>query len=210
MIHGMDSDALHLGCGNVYKEGFVNVDVGDCRLDVEHNLNSVPYPFETGRFHLILANHVLEHLEKDHWMSILGELHRISAPNAMWEFRSPYGLSDNFVTDPTHRMALSPRSFDYFDPTRPHGSLGAIYGIATELRVRDGRLIRGDRYGQDVYHRLQVIKPGTPIVDSPELPSYLHTDESGLRVIIRNTLASRPRGRRLLVQIRRVSGTQGR
>jgi hypothetical protein len=205
----MGLDALHIGCGNVYKDGFVNVDVGDCRVDVEHDLNDVPYPFEADRFRLVLANHVLEHLDKDRWMSIISELYRISAPNAMWEFRSPYGLSDNFVTDPTHRMALSPRSFDYFDPTRPHGKLGAIYGIDAELRVRDGRLIRGDRYGEDVYHRLQVIKPGAPLVDSPALPSYLYTDESELRVIVRNSLANRPRGRRLLTRIRRVTGAEG-
>jgi hypothetical protein len=198
----MNSNALHLGCGSVYKDGFVNVDTGDCRVDVRHDLNVVPYPFGSDRFRLILANHVLEHLDKDQWMALIDELYRISAPNAMWEFRSPYGLSDNFVTDPTHRMALSPRSFDYFDPTKAHGRLGAIYRVKAEVRVRDGRLIRSDRYGPDVYHRLQVVKAGTPIDEAAVLPSYLFTEESDLRVAVRSSLATRPRGRRLLERAR--------
>ena len=41
---------LNLGCGNDYKDGFVNVDIGNCKKDLEHNLEIFPYPFEDDQF----------------------------------------------------------------------------------------------------------------------------------------------------------------
>jgi hypothetical protein len=85
-------------------------------------------------------------------------LHRISAPGAIWEVRAPYAMSDNFFTDPTHSMPLTPRSFDYFDPTRELGRLGQIYGLGFELRVLQSGLQQNKPYGPDVVFRVQVVK----------------------------------------------------
>lgn len=182
----LTSKALHIGCGNNHREGFVNLDRGDCAADVVHDLESIPYPFPSDHFELIIANHTLEHLDMERWPEIIAELWRISAPNAIWEFRSPYALSDNFATDPTHRLPLTPRSFDYFDETRHLGALGHIYGFRPSLRVLTGSLVWGDRNGDDVYHRLLVVKPPVPIRLPPELPAYLYRPEPRLMSRIRD------------------------
>jgi hypothetical protein len=184
LSHAPESGAarLHIGCGDDYRNGFVNLDRGECRADVYHDLNHVPYPFDDHTFELIIANQTLEHLSRESWVPIVVELYRISRPNAVWEFRSPYALSDNFATDPTHRMALTPRTFDYFDPTRDLSRFGRIYGMDCDLRVLTGTLIPTDRHGPDVYHRLLVVKaeqvkPQVP----PELPAFLYQPEPALQ-----------------------------
>lgn len=174
------STFLHIGCGDDYRAGFVNLDRGECKADVKHDLERIPYPFPSERFTLIVANQTLEHLDIDKWPGIVAELWRISTANAIWEFRSPYALSDNFATDPTHRLPLTPRSFDYFDETRPLGTLGRIYGFRPTLRVLTAARIFGDRYGDDVYHRLLVVKPPTPIEIPARLPEYLYRPEPRL------------------------------
>jgi len=152
---------LNLGCGNDYRQGFVNLDSGNCPADVHHDLNAVPYPFEDNQFSYILAQHALEHVDRSKWFEIVRELHRISKPGAIWEVKTPYALSDNFFTDPTHSMPFTPRTFDYFDKTKALGELGTIYGINIELRVLEARLVENQPNGPDVYFKILVIKDGS-------------------------------------------------
>lgn len=163
------SDKLHLGCGDVYLDGWVNVDMGDCRVDVVHNLDQLPYPFDDNTFSVIIGNHVIEHLDQRKWPDIVAELYRISRPNAIWEFRCPYALSDNYATDPTHKNPLSARSFNYFDPTKPpHGRLGQIYGFQANLRVLIGTQLDVGKYGPDLHFRLLVVKEDLAPIQVPE------------------------------------------
>jgi hypothetical protein len=163
------SDKLHLGCGDTYLPGWVNVDIGECKADVIHNLDQIPYPFEENQFSVIIANHVIEHLDRARWPEIIAELYRISAPNAIWDFRCPYAFSDNYATDPTHKNPLSARSFNYFDSTLlPHGRLGEIYGFRAKLRVLIGRKIDIGEYGPDLHFRLLVVKEELAPIRIPE------------------------------------------
>ncbi|MGO9971658.1 MAG: hypothetical protein ACLP01_02270 [Solirubrobacteraceae bacterium] len=171
------STLLHIGCGDDYRLGFVNLDRGECDADIHHDLEVVPYPLPSDHFTLVIANQTLEHLDVRMWPQIVAELWRISAPNAVWELRSPYAMSDNFATDPTHRMPLTTRSFDYYDSTRPLGALGRIYGFGPSLRVLTAKRIYGDRHGDDVYHRLLVVKPPAPVVVPSRLPDHLYNGE---------------------------------
>lgn len=149
---------LNLGCGNNYREGFVNLDDGNCRADVYHDLNVVPYPFEDNQFSYILAQQVLEHVNRSKWFDIVRELHRISKPNAIWEVMTPYALSDNFFTDPTHSMPFTLRTFDFFDKTKALSELGTIYGIDFELQVLEAQLVENPPNGPDVHFRIMVLK----------------------------------------------------
>ncbi|MFZ3090382.1 MAG: class I SAM-dependent methyltransferase [Nitrospirota bacterium] len=55
---------LDLGCGNRKVAGAIGVDcIGYPVVDVVHDLNQFPYPFEDASFDAVVLNHVIEHLE---------------------------------------------------------------------------------------------------------------------------------------------------
>lgn len=50
---------INLGCGNDYREGYVNVDKGAVPKDYNYNLNNYPWPFQSDQYEEILAYHGL-------------------------------------------------------------------------------------------------------------------------------------------------------
>jgi predicted SAM-dependent methyltransferase len=52
---------LHIGCGSIYKEGWVNVDLAGTRVDLPWNL-AEPLPFPPRSVDAIFHEHLLEHL----------------------------------------------------------------------------------------------------------------------------------------------------
>ena len=107
---------LELGCGPLKRVPHsVTVDFNPKSVaDVIHDLNVLPYPFPDNEFDIVIAEHVMEHL--DDLLKIYEELHRIIKPGGVLYIEVPHFSSSNFFTDPTHRHAFSSRSFDYFDP----------------------------------------------------------------------------------------------
>ena len=72
----MKYNKLHLGCGEIKKEGYINIDWKKSTYpDVLYDLNKHPYPFKDNTFEVIEAIHVLEHLDKP--FEVMMELHRI-------------------------------------------------------------------------------------------------------------------------------------
>lgn len=108
---------LNLGCGRDIREGWVNLD--QARLpgvDVVHNLERVPLPFDDGHFDHIHAKDVLEHVE---YIPLLAELHRILRPGGTLQIQVPHFTSaDNFI-DPTHKKQFSIRTFEFFVKDSP-------------------------------------------------------------------------------------------
>ncbi|HLJ69543.1 MAG TPA: methyltransferase domain-containing protein [Chloroflexota bacterium] len=70
---------LHLGSGDRYKEGWVNVDLVGHRVDLPWNLNR-PLPLETGTVDAVFHEHVLEHLTLERGLALLEECHRVLRP----------------------------------------------------------------------------------------------------------------------------------
>jgi cyclopropane fatty-acyl-phospholipid synthase-like methyltransferase len=126
--------ALNLGCGDNYIEStdeinWVNLDNGNCRKDVSIDLEKTPYSeFENDTFDRIQALQVLEHISRDKFIDVIRELYRISNDGALWLITVPYGLSNNFITDPTHKMPFSMQTFDYFTEGMKLRENGKIYG----------------------------------------------------------------------------------
>lgn len=56
---------LNLGCGDVKKEGYLNIDLYGSP-DLIHDI-SQPLPFEDNSIDEIYASHVVEHLSRDEW-----------------------------------------------------------------------------------------------------------------------------------------------
>ncbi len=80
---------LNLGCGEVKKVGYINVDWSPLNTpDIVHNLNVLPYPFEDNSFELIEMYHVLEHLDKP--FEIMRELHRILKDDGILHIKVPH------------------------------------------------------------------------------------------------------------------------
>jgi len=88
---------LNIGCENEYRQGWVNLDINKkVKADIYHDLDKFPYPFNDNEFDIILASHVLEHL--DDISKVMKELYRISKDKGIIylevpHFSNPFALS---------------------------------------------------------------------------------------------------------------------
>ncbi len=123
---------LNLGCGNDYREGFWNVDRGKCKVDEWVDIRQqLPWPAES--FDYIVANHVLEHMPRELFFRIFGNIHRVLAKNGLFEFQVPKAGSDNYWTDPTHIMPFTNRTMDFVIAGKQLRENGIIYGADYEF-----------------------------------------------------------------------------
>jgi predicted SAM-dependent methyltransferase len=109
---------LDLGCGNSKNTGFVGVDSLPLpNVDVVHDLNTLPYPFEDNVVDEVILSQVLEHLVNP--LNVMEELFRICKNGAKITIGVPYFRSFYAVIDPTHRNFFGVYWFNYFDPRHP-------------------------------------------------------------------------------------------
>lgn len=109
-----DRKMLDLGCGIRKREGAIGVDIIESdAVDLVHDLNVYPYPFEDSLFDDILMDNSIEHL--DDIVKTMEELWRISKPGAKITIKVPYFRS-HYAIDPTHKHYFVAHSFYYFDP----------------------------------------------------------------------------------------------
>lgn len=115
---------LNLGCGRYPKPGFINVDWVDVPgVDVVHDLTRLPFPFESGSFRRIEADHVIEHLPDV--FEVMRELHRLLAPQGELVIRVPH-FSRGF-SHPEHKRGFDATFPYYFNPDFPGGYAGVHF-----------------------------------------------------------------------------------
>ena len=106
---------LELGCGTVPSAGYVHHDRKrhSPHVDVVHDLNELPWPWEDESCEEILALDVFEHLHlmPEQW---LRECHRILVSGGVLRLRVPVFGSPWHLMDPTHVRGFDPLNFDYF------------------------------------------------------------------------------------------------
>ena len=103
---------LNLGCGLDVREGWVNLD--SCALpgvDVVHDIEKLPLPFDDETFGCILAKDVLEHVE---YIEILKDLSRILSSGGKLNIQVPHFSSVANYIDPTHKKRFSIQTFEFF------------------------------------------------------------------------------------------------
>lgn len=124
---------LYLGAGQKRLAGYTHVDVvaGD-GIDLAHDLNERPWPWEDDSIAMITAEDVVEHLEID-LMTFCNEAWRVMKPGGELFIRTPHHQGDSSWIDPTHRWHLNEQSFDYLDPER---HWGRAYPHYTERKWR--------------------------------------------------------------------------
>tara|TARA_B100000214_G_C23945756_1_gene617910 strand:+ start:1098 stop:1553 length:456 start_codon:yes stop_codon:yes gene_type:complete len=149
---------LNIGCGNDYMEGWTNLDCGDCRCDISHDIEVTPWPIESNSIKEVLMKHVLEHVSRENFINVIRELYRVCSAGAKIHIQVPYAGSDNFWTDPTHKMPITTRTLDYFDRNKQLGENGKIYGWHDVDFSVVSQLVDNPPNGPDVFFYISVNK----------------------------------------------------
>ena len=104
---------LHLGCGCVKKEGWINVD-SQARVnpDVVTDLSQFPWPFESNSADEIYSSHVFEHIVDA--VGVMNECFRILKPGGTLEVIVPFAMTYAHMTDPTHCRPWTDTTVKYF------------------------------------------------------------------------------------------------
>lgn len=126
-LGGVVAVIVNLGCGNRVFPGAVNVDRAPLAgVDVVHDLDVYPWPFESSSVDEILALHVFEHIEDP--LDFMAECHRILKLGGQLRIEVPHWQHRNAFTDPTHRRFCTEDTFHYWVPgTWPESIAGAAY-----------------------------------------------------------------------------------
>lgn len=125
----MSAIIINIGCGKTRIPGSMGVDRVDIPgyVDVVHDLNVTPYPFEANFADEIHFYHVLEHL--DNPVEKLEEIHRVLKPAGVLYMRVPHFSSNGAFTDITHKRPFSYFSFDIFE-------MGAYHEYYSKVRFK--------------------------------------------------------------------------
>jgi len=120
---------LNLGAGNDIKDGYINHDIVDLSgIDVVHNLNSYPWPWDDNSVDEIIAFDLLEHL--DDFILVMEELYRVMKPEGVLHIKVPYWNSAFTYMDPTHKRGFHEKTFHFFDPSNEMCQLRHYYSNA--------------------------------------------------------------------------------
>ena len=109
---------LNLGCGHKVLDGYVNVDKFDLyNVDIKHDLEQFPYPFDDNSIEEIILSHVLEHIgqDPDVFINILKEIYRICKNQALINIAVPHPRHEAFISDPTHVRPITVLGLSLFD-----------------------------------------------------------------------------------------------
>jgi SAM-dependent methyltransferase len=119
---------LNLGCGSQPLTGYTNLDlVSQPGVDIAHNLDDTPWPFDDSTADEIRAFDVFEHVDKP--LEFVAECWRILAPGGQLYIHTSYWRSQNSYTDPTHKRFCTEMTFDYWIKGTDYFSrYGAAYG----------------------------------------------------------------------------------
>lgn len=115
---------LHIGCGNIYKKGYVNIDAYNTGA-ADLNVLADKLPFPDNSVELIENYHLLEHLSRLECLRALKEWYRVLKPNGKLIIEVPNLIKhmDVFLkSDYKERWEIASGGFN-------HGLIQAIYGL---------------------------------------------------------------------------------
>jgi len=109
--------ALDIGCGKRKLKGALGIDKQEeSEADVVHDLNIFPWPLETNGFDIIIAQHILEHLNDI--SKVMNEIYRVSKPHSILVIQAPYFRSVEAFTDLTHKHFFTVHSLDFLPSSK--------------------------------------------------------------------------------------------
>jgi SAM-dependent methyltransferase len=105
---------LNIGAGRDILPDYINQDIVNLPgINVVHDLNEYPWPWEENQFEKILALDVLEHLND--FTKAIEEIYRILADSGEVTIRVPYWNHSCAYIDPTHKRGFHEHTFHFFD-----------------------------------------------------------------------------------------------
>ena len=108
---------LNMGCGTDIRDGYVNLDIVKKEgVDVVHNLNKYPYPFDDNTFDEVIVDNVLEHL--DNTIKAIEEIYRLCKNNAKVYIAVPNYNAYHFFSNPQHKLFFNYETFDFLSQNK--------------------------------------------------------------------------------------------
>lgn len=128
---------LNLGCGQKHLEGYINIDM-IAPADLVCKIGKEPLPFEDNSVEAIEADNFLEHLSNEEFLYTLNEAWRVMKPRGVFRIRVPDAVRwpNGAFGDPTHKMFLTERTFDYFTPCNLYRMHGRGYGFKLWIKTK--------------------------------------------------------------------------
>lgn len=109
---------FNMGCGYNKMPGYINVDASAvCSPDIDFDLETLPWPWETSAADEVVFNHSLEHMGQNPkiFLGMMQELYRICKNGAEISINVPHPRHDSFIGDPTHVRPITPFVLQLFD-----------------------------------------------------------------------------------------------
>lgn len=79
---------LHLGCGTVRLDGWVNIDLHTPQADIHWDIRR-PLPFPAGAARFVYHEHVIEHITLEEAVRCLADWHRVLEPGGVVRIATP-------------------------------------------------------------------------------------------------------------------------
>jgi len=137
---------LNLGSGSQPRmNGVVNVDIVDLpEVDVVHDLDVLPWPWDNGRVTRIIAQDVFEHVANP--IGFMTESHRVLTTGGELFIKSPHWMHQDAYTDPTHKRFCTEFTWDYWIKgtalyERHNPAYGGVTFALDDRQILDGAAI---------------------------------------------------------------------
>lgn len=120
---------IHLGAGHEIIPEYENHDIVPLPgIDIVHDLNIFPWPWENEIASEVVAIDLIEHL--DEFIPTMEEVYRILEDGGILKAKVPYWNSVYRHADPTHKRGFHEFTFHFFDPKSEWCKLRPYYSSA--------------------------------------------------------------------------------
>jgi len=104
---------VDLACGQSKKSGYIGIDrIAETNVDIVHDLNKFPWPFEDNSVYEFFCSHYVEHCPD--LVRFMEEVYRCLMPDGTIEIFAPFYTSVRAWQDPTHVRGITDITFLYF------------------------------------------------------------------------------------------------
>lgn len=121
---------LHIGSGNNYLKGFINIDRGECKCDKSMDFEYESFPYMDGEIEYILAENILVMVKNT--KHLMNECHRVLSHDGTLELLNfDAGKYPHlFFQDPMHERGFTKETYKYFcEEFHYYRNFGTVYGF---------------------------------------------------------------------------------